>query len=619
MDNVSYDPFSLGTKTNKNEEKAGAYNPTPEEQKIIKKVNDLLEKAKGARSRFDGKWADYYNMFRGKQWELKQPSYRHSAVINMVFQTIQSIVPILTDSKPKFEYVATEPSDYEFSTIINEISEWDWSRFNWQQQLVEVIYDAHFYGTGLSELYFDPKGDQGIGSICYDSSDPFYVFPDPEATDCNKKCDYFIYARPMSLQKIKELYPEKGKYVKADLGSFNKLDKGDPKSVRYVSPSPPLLVNDVESVDAPKVNEDKCLLISCFIKDNSYEEKEEKSHDENGNEVLGYVQIKKYPQGRLIQIASNVVLRDEENFMESGEFPYQRLVNYTNPRQFWGISEVEQLESPQKMFNRLVSFAMDVTMLMSQPIWVVDTSAGIDTDNLTNRPGLIVEKNPNSEVRREGGVGLQPHVLAIIDRLRTWFDSISGANDITRGIRPEGVNAALAIQELQQAAQTRIRLKSRNLDAYLQDLGRHYLQLIMQYYTIPRIVRITNKDNPQLQDYFKFYIDQSEVLDEYGQPTGDKKKIAKISRYNFNQDQGQYFEGEIVEKEITGNFDVKVTTGSSLPFSKAEKESRLLNLFDRGIVDAEEVLKNLDYPNYQALLQRLNEAKAAAAAQAPQQ
>lgn len=598
MSNVTYDPFSLGS--NKKESTTPeAYNPSEGDRKIVKKVNDLLEKAKQNRSRFDQKWSDYYNMFRGKQWKDKQPSYRHAVVINMVFQTIQSIVPIMTDVKPKFEFIATEPSDYDLANIINEISEWDWSRYNWSQQLVEVIYDSHFFGTGLSKIYFDPQGENGIGSICYESTDPFYNFPDPNASDCNKKCDYYIYAEPMDLSKIKEMFPEKGKFVKADLGSFNQLDKSDPKSVRYVSPSPPLLVNDIDSTDAPKQN-DKCLLITCFLKDEEIEEKEEKKLDEMGNEQLGYVQTKKYPQGRLIQIASNIVLRDEENFMESGEFPYQRLINYINPRQFWGISEVEQLESPQKMFNRLVSFAMDVTMLMSQPIWLVDTTAGIDTDNLTNRPGLIVEKNPGTEVRRETGVGLQPHVLAIIDRLRTWFDSISGANDITRGIRPEGVNAALAIQELQQAAQTRIRLKSRNLDAYLQDLGRHYLQLIMQYYSIPRIVRITNRENAQLQDYFKFYIDTNE----------ENKKTAKISRYQYSPDHKQYFEGQVEEKEITGNFDVKVTTGSSLPFSKAEKESRLLNLFDRGIIDAEEVLKNLDYPNYQALLQRLMAAKA---------
>jgi hypothetical protein len=74
----------------------------------------------------------------------------------------------------------------------------------------------------------------------------------------------------------------------------------------------------------------------------------------------------------------------------------------------------------------------------------------------------------------------------------------------------------------------------------------------------------------------------------------------------------------INEYQMRGKFDVRVTTGSSLPFSKAEKEQRLLNLFDRQIIDAEEVLKSLEYPNYEALLQRM-EQKAMQAAQAEQQ
>jgi hypothetical protein len=56
-----------------------------------------------------------------------------------------------------------------------------------------------------------------------------------------------------------------------------------------------------------------------------------------------------------------------------------------------------------------------------------------------------------------------------------------------------------------------------------------------------------------------------------------------------------------------------VTTGSALPFAKAEKEQKLLQLFDRGIIDPQEVLQGTDYPNWETVLQRVQERQAAAA------
>jgi hypothetical protein len=72
-----------------------------------------------------------------------------------------------------------------------------------------------------------------------------------------------------------------------------------------------------------------------------------------------------------------------------------------------------------------------------------------------------------------------------------------------------------------------------------------------------------------------------------------------------------------VEMQASAKLDVRVTTGSTLPFAKAEKEQKLLQLFDRGIIDAEEVMRGTDYPNWEAVLQRVQQRQAAAAAAAP--
>ncbi len=566
------------------------YQPTTEESKQIKRVEKLFKKAKTFKAQYDEKWLDWYKMFRGKQWKEQRPSYRHSEVINLVFQTIQSQVPIITDTRPKFEIMPQEPTDFELADILNELSEADWAKNNWQMALTEVIYEGHFYGTGLSCMKFEPDEDK----ITYESTDPFYFFPDPSATDVNTKSDYCVVAEPMDVSKIRRKWPENGKYVASDLADLMRGSKTDLGPVRFKSPQDRNMIMEGSSIQDVG-DKDKALVMTLYER---YCEDVGDPTDVTDPETgeVRQEETLKYPNGKKIVIANGVLLEEGPNPYEDGDFPYQRWQNYVLPREFWGMSEIEQLEGPQKTFNKLVSFVLDVLTLMGNPIWVVDTTSGVDTDNLFNKPGLVVEKEPGSEVRREEGVQLQPYVLQVIDRMKDWFDQVAGSQDVSRGVNPGGVTAAAAIAGLQDAAQTRIRQKSRNLDCYLQNLGQQYISRVFQFYTSPQVFRLTGKDGAN--KYFKF-----NVKDD-----GQGNKSAVVERYS---DDGLSM--GINEYQVRGKFDVRVTTGSSLPFSKAEKEDRLTKLFQLGIIDEEEVLKGLDYPNYQAVLDRVKQKQMEAA------
>ena len=58
---------------------------------------------------------------------------------------------------------------------------------------------------------------------------------------------------------------------------------------------------------------------------------------------------------------------------------------------------------------------------------------------------------------------------------------------------------------------------------------------------------------------------------------------------------------------------MRVATGSALPFAKDTKFNKARQMFLDGVIDEEEYLKSSDYPNWEAVLQRVMAKKQAAA------
>lgn len=579
-------------------------NHSPEELKLIKRIEKIFARNKKFREKYDEKWMDFYKIFRGMQWKEERPHYRHSEVINFVFSAIQSVVPIMTDSRPKFEYLANEPTDFRFAEIMNRISEYDWIRNNWLMVIVEALYESHIFGTGISSLTWDGQADYGLGGMKFKTCDTFHFYPSPKVSNIQDDRE-FIYAYPMQIREIKRLWPSKAKFIKPDIGT-EKFDRTNYSVHTHLSP-----IDDViyEKENSKDYDLDEALVIHAYLRDDeeleSIEKKEfERRETDNGLleqvEQTKYEHKRKYPRGRWVVLCNKVLLQDGHLPYEDGKWPFSKVLNYVMPHEFWGESEVAQLEGPQRTFNKLVSFCLDVLTLMGNPIVVMDTNTGVDPDTIWNEPGQIIIKNPGSEFRREEGVQLQPYVIQIIDRMKSWIDNISGASDVTKGISSPNLSG-YAIEQITEAAQTRIRQKSRNLDAMLQDVGQMYVARAQQFYSVPRMMRITNSED--VTEYFKVEFQQH-----------DDGSMLKYTPYVKNEE-GEYQEGPVELLPISGLLDVRVITGTLLPFNKAVKENRLFSMYRDGIIDREEVLKGTDHPNWEKVLERMDQKDQQAAQQ----
>jgi hypothetical protein len=578
-------------------------------RKTVKMVEDLFQRAKRARANYDTDWIENYKFFRGRQWTEKRPSYRHSEVLNFIHAAIQTIVPILTDRRPNIETVPENPSDFEFSEIMTQVLRGKWDRESWGQIVAEGIVDACIYGTAISEQPWNPDLLSGLGDYEFKTVDPMYVYPAPESHDINSENnDYLIIAKPHDLNEIKRKYPKRAHKLKSDISDvdMSKTAKIDMDDFRVRSASDNLsLVQGERPMDSDQPN--KILLITAWIRDETLIEEEIKTKSEDGTLKKGFRTKKKYPNGRKIVLASGQLLEDGDNEYLDGKFPYAKLVDYIMPREFWGQGEVEQLKGPQQLINKLMSYTMDVISLMGNPVWKNPTGSGVFSESLTNQPGLVIDHIDGFEPKREQGENVQPSIFQAFDRLRDVFDTISGVNEVTQGAQPRNASG-VAIDSLMEAAQTKIRLKSRNVEAWLTAVGQQMGSRILQFYSIPRIVRITENENAA--KYFKIAID--EVTDE----SGEAQRIATVQQFDGVEDEAgnqQMIPGEPQQFEIKGNLDVRITIGTSLPFAKAKREERARELYSQGIYDVEDYLTDLEHPRKEKILEKFNQRQFEAA------
>ena len=155
-----------------------------------------------------------------------------------------------------------------------------------------------------------------------------------------------------------------------------------------------------------------------------------------------------------------------------------------------------------------------------------------------------------------------------------------------------------------EAAQTRPRMKNRNLDLYLQNVGQLMLHRYLQFYNGQRSFRITNKEG--FPEYVQMYME------------GDfPNKQVSVQRTTMTP-QGAVAQPQ-QQMSVKGEPDIRVSSGSALPFAKAQKAQTAIQYFQAGAIDEEELLKSVDWPNYEEVLKRVEERKQQMAQQAAQE
>jgi hypothetical protein len=531
------------------------------EQELLAYLNKLYDEGTKARDKWSKNWKHSIDVIRGKTWPDKRPKYKIDAVMNFLGQIVEKKTAMLTDSRPTFDIVSRKKGLDDVCAMLKKVNEGIDEERSWEQKLTEFVMLEQHFGMAYTNTCFDPSLDWGHGDIDIVVLDPRTCVFDPFVmrTYNLNNGEYFCLDTVRPTDYLKDRWKERADDIQADFGTSSQV-KEDSVWAKLRQ----LFGGRGDS--EPSVTS---VIPRSFVRD--YWVRDRKTEEKDGL---------KYPNWREVLVAGGCIVEDGGNRYLDGNLPFDAMEWDFNVDSAYGFNEVSKLEMPQVMFNKVMATIIENAILMGNGIWIGDQDAlpETDWDKLSNEPGSYVRKRIGRELRREPAPSLPAYVPNVLMQILTGLEKLSSITEATEGRRPGQVTSGAAIESLQIAASTAIRLKARQIESLQQRIGQKRISRIFQYYTEDRMFNLLGDDGK-----FQQYVWERQKIRE----SLDKAGI-KIT---------QAFQ----------DFRYKVVPTSSLAITRWQKGLIAMQLLQAGVLDGEEVLKTIEWPNWEDVYKRTNE------------
>lgn len=511
------------------------------------------KEGEAARKKYDTNWVRNWNLYISKQWEgiATIAWFQSTPVYNKVFEFVEIMRAMLADQKWGIDAMpmtinATKNGDpADVATKANNVLDFLWDDAHIQSKLAQMFLHMFIKGTGLLKATFNPDlvNDAGIGHIQVEAVDPTYVYVDPDAT-CVEDASFIIEAKPVSLRYIAQRWPDKLPEVLKNPGSAS-LDMR-PRGDQGLGLAP--------SDEGKRID-----LWECWYHDASIVEID-------GSETDTTVKVKAaYPTGRYtLMTGSGVVLDDKPNPYD--RFPYIRFVEIPMPGEFWGGCTLDKAADIQLTINSILRSIIDNGLWLVHGIWIADDTSGVSPKSLSAYgPRDVVVKRQGTDVRRDSGSPLPPHLFETLKQQIEAFDHVVGLPDVLRGIVPSRQPVATVAQQ-QEAGELRTRERGRQVELGLTALAAHLFDLVRNHWSDTRTISVKS-------------------------PTAGMQMF------------------ELTKKDFEGwKGAIRVLPGSTLPMDRSAALSRALSLKNESGIPIPDgfLVKLADIPGLEAAMTELN-------------
>jgi hypothetical protein len=540
------------------------------EQELISYLEGLRQESRIAKEMTDLQDADaQLDAVRGTQ----QPTPRGYPAfsLNLLADQVQRKTGLYTDARPILEVVSGNPTNKARCELLTKCLMALWDETTWQEQLARGLALGLQLGCNVGMMAWDPLADHGRGDLRPRFYDPRAVWIDPAVTQATQleQAEFVCTEEVRALGSLIEQFGPRAEAVRAD-GAVSTYPERPARERGLMSPGltgPWRRRSRGQRTTPGQVPRAYCR--HYWFKDwpRGSDGKPQRytrvGVDAQGQPILKSVQR----QIRHVVVAGGAVLVDEPNPYWHRMYPIEVLDWGVESDHLWGTSEIKHLRSAQSAIERLASQMLRNATLMNNLKVVADMHA-LDPDQwdaLSNRPAIILRKRPNTQLEFQSPPSLPPYLFTLMQFLVQAMDLISGLNDATKGSGSPS-QSGVAVESLQIAAQTVIRLQARRLEAFLERLFQKAIACVYQYYTGERVLKI------------------------YGPGMQVTTHIFDRAVLTFGLD------GASIEDAFR-DYTMSVRPGSSLNATRVQKGVMAGNLYQMQLLPGVDVLKAVEWQN----------------------
>jgi hypothetical protein len=428
----------------------------------VRKAMDTLRKYKAGKTNFDRRVIENEEWWKLRHWQhiKERGTTTLEAKSSWLINVLMSKHADAMDALPEPNLLPRAADDQEEAQQLSKIipvilrrNNFDktWS-VNWWKKM---IAGAAFYG-----VFWDRDALNGLGDVAVRKIDPLALFWEPGITDLQDSRNIFLVTLTDN-ETLEEAYPE----LKDKLKGGKELTKGEYLYDDHVDTS------------------DKSPVVDWYYKKHV-----------GGKTILHYA---KFVGEHVLFATENDPELTDRGWYDHGLYPFFADAMLPEEGTPTGYGYVDICKDAQRQIDLMNNAIVANAIASATPRWMVRGDGGVNEEEYADwtKPFVHVQGSMDEAAIRQITVNPMPgNLLAVLDSKINEMKETSGNRDVNNGGSAAGVTAASAIAAMQEQSGKLSRDQIQNSYNCFSEIVYMIIELIRQFYDLPRKFRILGED-----------------------------------------------------------------------------------------------------------------------------